>query len=128
MENILKDFHSAGFLLSNPKICCKIKKASAQNEHESCGIATPADLFILENIHENPKTHFLINPVEYFKILHSHNIWFIWHSHVTGDCEPSFEDIFSAKAHAYKSLIYSVEKNKFCFFGVNPYTSVYFSF
>ena len=105
----------------------KVRQYALQSSNESCGIATINHVFLLKNIHENPKICFEINPEDYFKFLQSETILFIWHSHVSGRANPSAMDVKYAYEHTHKSLIYSCQDDNFCFFQTNPFCSVYFS-
>ena len=122
----LEDFHQLNLTDFN-SFYSQIQNYCQKHDFECCGIATTKKLHFLENNHPNKKLFFEINPEDYFSILRSENIVFIWHSHVFGSADPSDCDVEYAYDHQHSSLIYSVQDENFCFFRTDPFKSVYFS-
>jgi len=106
----------------------QISEYSKKYDFECCGISAKQELFFLENIAEDTKNFFRIDPQAYFEIISSHEIEFLWHSHPYSSCVPSYADIDYCNEFCHDFLIYSVEGDNFCFFSHNSQESVYFSF
>lgn len=106
----------------------KISRYSKRYDWECCGISTKEKVFFLENIAQDKNNFFSIDPSDYFRIIQSHKIEFIWHSHPYSSCVPSYADVDYSNEFCQDFLIYSVKDDNFCFFDYKNQESVYFSF
>jgi|TARA_Y100000289_G_C3882360_1_gene129424 proteasome lid subunit RPN8/RPN11 len=78
---------------------------------EICGYIKGDSVFQCNNISEQPKYNFLINPVEIF----DKNPECIYHSHPSASSKPSRFDIISQREMQIPFLIYSLRDDDFYF-------------
>jgi len=90
----------------------KIKKHALKNPNEEvCGFIENGDVYSCKNLSNNPKYHFLINPI----LLIEKDVSCIYHSHVIGTCKPSKTDIIFQKQIDIPFLIYGLIDDSFYF-------------
>jgi len=66
-----------------------------------------------KNIAEDPKSHFMIDPLNYLLFKDQYHLVAVYHSHIDSDAEPSEFDIKMSNNCCIPFLIYSVETKKF---------------
>lgn len=100
-----------------------IDYSNSKNTEEVCGVVEISDgvqKFIkCENIAENKKKFFLINPWVYI----DYEILFIFHSHCEGSALPSGLDKKCADLIGLPFLIYSVLEKNFCLYSNKSVTT-----
>ena len=66
-----------------------------------------------KNISEDPKNHFMIDPLDYLLFKEKYHLVAVYHSHINVDEKPSSFDIKMSDTCCIPFLIYSVETKKF---------------
>lgn len=97
----------------------KIKEICESNPYiEVCGFLgydRQINQFMVEpkdNISENPKQYFMIDPLDYILFKDRYEMVAIYHSHISGDEKPSQFDIKMAENCCDPFLIYSLNSKK----------------
>jgi proteasome lid subunit RPN8/RPN11 len=84
--------------------------------NEACGVVVQGDKRALvincQNVAENPRIYFRIDPVEMATIARDYKVISIWHSHVDQAPTPSPADIACCEATALPWIIISVRKHR----------------
>ena len=91
------------------------KAAKERAPEEMCGIVLENDIFIeLENIAENKKSHFKIDPITLVRYQLNSKIKYVVHSHYDSKCNPSQHDIDNCNSVGIPYLIVSYPDKEYC--------------
>lgn len=64
----------------------------------------------------DPRSYFIISPLNYLKFKNENKVIAIFHSHVSGDEKPSEFDIKTSELTCIPFMIYSINSKKFSFY------------
>jgi len=96
-----------------------LANSSFQSFNEVCGFLgfDEDDKQFVAQIEKNqasdPKSFFLIDPISFLKFKESYSIVAVFHSHVSGDENPSEFDIKMSEACCLPFMIFSINSKKF---------------
>lgn len=84
--------------------------------YETCGfLGKKGEEYIAvlcENKSQDPRNNFSIDPVEYLLFLEEYELIAVFHSHISGDEEPSEKDIIMSENSCLPFFIYSLNTQK----------------
>ena len=94
---------------------CIYEAAKKRAPNEMCGIITNDNKFIeFENIAENKKSHFKIDPITFGMYQLNSKIKYVVHSHYDSKCNPSQHDIDNCNSVGIPYLIVSYPDKEYC--------------
>ena len=94
---------------------CIYEAAKKRAPNEMCGIITNDNKFIeCENIAENKKSHFKIDPITFGMYQLNSKIKYVVHSHYDSKCNPSQHDIDNCNSVGIPYLIVSYPDKEYC--------------
>ena len=109
----MKKFNTAKAALEHIKILC-----NKNLKYEICGFLgynMEDNTFIVqeaENASDNPQIFFLVAPLEYLLFKEKYSILALYHSHITGDEEPSDFDMEMSENSCLPFLVFSLNTQK----------------
>ena len=109
----MKKFKSPKAALEYIKILC-----NKNLRYEICGFLgynMEDNTFIVqeaENAADNPQVFFLVDPLEYLLFKEKYSILALYHSHITGDEEPSEFDMEMSENSCLPFLVFSLNTQK----------------